>query len=71
MFQEFEQQLQALIASQFLVKVAVGFLCLGESGNSLDRSLHGGNITPVSVFPSIFPPTRMRWREQAESRNKP
>jgi len=71
MFQEFEQQLQALIASQFLVKIAVGFLCLSESSNTLDRFLHGENITPGAVFPSIFPPVRMRWREQADSRNKP
>jgi hypothetical protein len=41
MFQEFEQHLQALIASQFLVKLAVGFLRLGESSVTPNRFFHG------------------------------
>jgi hypothetical protein len=40
MFQEVEQHLQSLIASEFLIKLAVRFLCLGETGNTLDRFLH-------------------------------
>jgi hypothetical protein len=40
MIQDFEQHLQALVTSHFLVKFAVGFFGLGEIAELLCRFLH-------------------------------
>jgi hypothetical protein len=40
MFRKFDQDLQPLVAGQFLIEVAIRFFCLCEVGKALDRFFH-------------------------------
>jgi hypothetical protein len=52
MRRKFDQNLQSLIAGQFLVEIAVGLFRGRESGKAFDLFFHRQNIRRPAVIPS-------------------
>jgi len=61
MARQFDADFQALAASEFLVELAIGLLCFGESGKTPDLFFHTEIIVETGRFPRTIHDPRTEW----------